>query len=107
MSSPVVVGEHAYLHLKNQRLACFELATGDEQWRTTPFGKYWSMVTQGDRILALDEKGELRLIQANPKEYTLLSQRHVSDDSTWAHLAVAGNQVFVRELKGLVAFEWK
>ena len=50
MSSPVVIGDHAYMQLKNQRFACFELATGEEKWRTTPFGKYWSMVTQGDRI---------------------------------------------------------
>jgi len=107
MSSPVVIGEHAYMQLKNQRFACFELATGEEKWRTTPFGKYWSMVTQGDKILALDQKGELLLIQANPDAFTLLSRRKVSDESTWAHVAVAGDQVFVRELKGLVAFTWK
>lgn len=107
MSSPVVVEGHAYLHLKNQRLACIDLATGQQRWRTRPFGKYWSMVTNGKRILALDEDGTLRLIEAHPDAYTLVDQRKVSKDPTWAHLAIAGDQVFVRELQALAAYRWK
>lgn len=106
MSTPVVIDGHIYTHLKNQRFACIELATGKERWVTTPFGKYWSLVAQGKKILALDERGDLLLINANPEKFELLGQRHVSDSPTWAHLAVCRNEVFVRDLKGLSVYRW-
>ena len=107
MSSPVVINGHAYVHLRNQRFACFDLAAGKKTWTTEPFGKYWNLVARQDRILALDEKGELLLIEANPTEFKLLSRRKVSDDSAWAHLAVADGKVFVRELKALTVWKWQ
>ena len=65
------------------------------------------MVVNGARILALDERGELRLIRANASEYEELSSRKVSAAEAWAHLAVAGSQVFVRDLESLTVWEWK
>lgn len=106
MSTPVVIDGHIYTHLKNQRFACIEFATGKERWVTTPFGKYWSLVAQGRKILALDERGDLLLVNANPEKFELLGERHVSDSSTWAHLAVCGDEVFVRDLKGLTVYRW-
>jgi hypothetical protein len=64
------------------------------------------MVANGSDVLALDERGDLLLLDLNSREFVKVDSRHVSDESTWAHLAVAGNQVFVRELKGLSVFEW-
>lgn len=107
MTSPVIIGDDVYLHLRNQRFASIHLPTGKENWVTEPFGKYWSLVAQRNRILALDETGDLRLIDASPKRYTELSARHLSDDSTWAHLVVADDQVLVRDLKGLTVYRWK
>ena len=106
MSTPVVIDGHVYTHLKNQRFACIEVATGKERWTTPPFGKYWSLVAQGRKILALDERGDLLLINATPEKFDLLGQRHVSDSPTWAHLAVCGDEVFVRDLKGLTVHRW-
>jgi outer membrane protein assembly factor BamB len=106
MSTPVIIEGHIYTHLKNQRFACIELSTGKECWVTPPFGKYWSLVAQGRKILALDEQGELFLINANPERFELLGKRHISDATTWAHLAVCGDEVFVRDLKGLTAYRW-
>lgn len=107
MSSPVVIGSHVYLHLRNQRFTCIDLATGKETWTTKPYGKYWSMVAQGDRILALDERGELLLIRANPEKFELLDSRKISDASTWAHLAVCGDEVFIRELNAMTVYSWR
>ena len=105
MSSPVVIEGQIYLHLRNQRFVCLDAATGKERWTSKPFGKYWSLVTNGDHILALDQNGELLLIAADPNEFKLLDRRRVADDS-WAHLAVAGGQLFVRDLEALKAFSW-
>jgi outer membrane protein assembly factor BamB len=107
MSSPVVIDGHAYLHLQNRRFTCINLKTGEQAWITEPFGQYWSMVTQGDRILALDQTGSLLLIKANPKQFELLDTRKISKADTWAHLAVCGVEVFVRELNALAAYRWQ
>jgi len=108
MTSPVTINGYAYLHLRNQRALCVNLADGSEQWTTgDSFGKYWSLVANGDRILALDQRGELFLLQANPAKFEVLDRRKVSEEETWAHLAVAGNELFIRELNGLTAWLWK
>lgn len=106
MSSPVVVDQHIYLHLKNQRFTCIHAGTGQERWTTQPFGKYWSMVANGDKLLALDQKGELLLLQAAPEEFRMSDRRNVGGES-WAHLAVAGSQVFVRTLDSIKSLQWK
>jgi outer membrane protein assembly factor BamB len=106
MSSPVVIGGHIYLHLRNQRFTCIDAATGESKWTTKPFGKYWSLVANDQHILALDERGELLLIEANPAAFTVVGRVKVSDQPTWGHLAVAGNVLFVRELNAVSAFRW-
>ncbi|MFM1903850.1 MAG: hypothetical protein RLZZ440_1750 [Planctomycetota bacterium] len=107
MSSPIVMDDHAYVHLRNQRFACLDLTTGKEAWITKPFGKYWSLVANGRRILALDETGDLRLIEASPESFQLLGEAKVAEEESWAHLAVEGRDLYVRDLKGLTAYEWQ
>ncbi len=106
MSTPVLIDGHIYLHLKNKRFSCVEAATGEIKWTTQPFGEYWSMISNGKQILALDQTGTLRLIEASPVEYKLLSERQVATTESWAHLAIAGGQLFVRHLDGLTAYTW-
>ena len=47
---------------------CETIASGESRWRSESFGKYWSLVYQDDKILALDESGMLYLIRANPDQ---------------------------------------
>jgi outer membrane protein assembly factor BamB len=47
------------------------------------------------------------LIKANPKQFELLDSQKVSDDSTWAHLAVSADELFVRELNALAVYRWQ
>ena len=108
MSTPVVIGGHAYQHAKNQRIRCVDLKTGTEKWMTGEgYGKYWSLVGNAEKVLGLDQRGVVYLLRANPEKFELLDQRTVSDSETWAHLAVAGEELFVRELNGLSAWRWK
>ena len=107
MTSPIIHEGHAYLQLRSQRALCIELATGAEKWTTSEsFGKYWSMVAQGDRILALDERGELILFKATPEKFDVLSRRKVAESDAWAHLAVDGSELYIRELKALSVWDW-
>jgi outer membrane protein assembly factor BamB len=109
MGSPIVVGDHIYLHGRDKKLHCLSLATGEAAWSTEEvFGDYWSMVNQGDRILALDQKGELVLFQADPESFQLLDRQRVSStDPTWAHLGIDGDRLLVRSLKGLAVYRWQ
>ncbi|MCU0783419.1 MAG: PQQ-binding-like beta-propeller repeat protein [Verrucomicrobia bacterium] len=107
MTTPVVIDGAAYLHLKSQRVMAIEVGTGRELWTSEKsFGKYWSLVAQGDRILALDQRGILYLLRANKEKFDLLDERKLADSETWAHLAAAGDGLFVRELNALTAFRW-
>ena len=107
MTSPVVVDGFAYLHLRNQRALCINLETGEEAWTTSEsFGKYWSLVANRKRLLALDQKGDLLLLAANPERFEVVDRRKVSEEEAWAHLAVTEEGLYIRDLKGLTAWSW-
>lgn len=108
MSTPVVIDGIAYEHLRSQRLMAVDLKTGTKLWESDQrFGKYWSIVSNGDRMLALDQNGTLLLLGASREKFDLIDQRKVSDAETWAHVAVADDQIFIRDLNGLTAWTWK
>ena len=108
MSTPVTIDGHAYLHLRSQKFTCVQLKTGKQTWTTSGrYGQYWSLVAQKNLILALDQQGELLLIRAKPDKFDLLDSKKISDEETWGHLAVCGDQVFVRELNGISAYRWR
>lgn len=107
MSTPVVVADHAYLLGRDRRLLCINVKTGKLAWATDErFGEYWSLVANGDKILALDNRGLLYLLKANPVEFELLDKRKIADSETWAHLAVCGDELFIRDSTGISAFRW-
>ena len=58
-------------------------------------------------LLALDQRGQLFRLRANKEKFDLLDKRKLTDAETWAHLAVAGDQLFVRELNALSAYQWR
>ena len=107
MSGPVVLDGHCYLHLRKQRITCLDMETGETEWISSKsFGKYMSMVSNGKEILALDQNGTLYLIDPNTEKLVIKEEREISKSPTWAHLAMSGNQLFVRELKGISCYEW-
>ena len=107
MSTPVIIDGHAYLHLRNQRFTCIDLDTGETRWTSKPYGKYCSLVANGNQILALDQRGVLLLIEATPEEFRLVDAKELTNEETWAHLAVVKDQVFVRELNAMAAYRWE
>ena len=108
MTTPVVVGNHAYLLGRDQRFLCVDLKSGKEKWRSEKrFGQYWSLVVNGDRILALDQRGVLLLLKANPEEFDMLDERRLDHGDSWAHLAVCGNEIYIRDLPGLTCYRWR
>ncbi|HVL14408.1 MAG TPA: PQQ-binding-like beta-propeller repeat protein [Gemmata sp.] len=107
MTSPVVVKGHAYLLGRDRRLACFDLAGGKEAWRTDErFSDYWSLIANGDKLLGLDSRGTLVMVRADPREYRPLGKAKLAAAEAWAHLAAAGDELYVRDLTCLTAYRW-
>ena len=66
-----------------------------------------SLVRQGSKILGLDQNGMLYLINATPEKLIILDSKKISNQETWAHLAVSGGQVAIRQLKAIALYDWK
>jgi len=107
MSAPIIIGNHAYMHLKTSRLVCLNLNTGEEQWTSSkPMGYYCSMIARGNQILALSNEGELLLFRATPDRFDPIDSRKITDAEVWGHPAISGNRLFIRELNAITAYEW-
>jgi outer membrane protein assembly factor BamB len=107
MTSPVVLDGVGFELNRDQRLIAVDLATGSKLWAVKDkFGKYWSLVTDGKKVLALDQKGELLLFQPSREAWNVIGRMKVSESDTWAHLAVADDQVFIRDLNGITCWQW-
>jgi hypothetical protein len=65
-----------------------------------------SLVANKDKILALDQRGTLYLLKASTTEYDPLDTRKVASTETWAHLAVCGDDIIIRDLTGLTVWRW-
>jgi outer membrane protein assembly factor BamB len=107
MSGPIIIDDSCYIHLRKQRMTCIDMKNGDTKWISEKsFGKYMSMVSNGKEIIALDEDGTLYLIEPNPQKLSVRESREISDEPSWAHLALSGRQMFVRELEAIACYEW-
>jgi outer membrane protein assembly factor BamB len=110
-STPVPAGaDHLFLvtgvaSLMNPSvtLRCVELATGKEAWNKPNVGKYHAALLRlaDGNVLMHDDQGDLRLLAPNAKEYQELAKSKACGP-TWAHPAVAGGKVYVRDNKELV-----
>ncbi len=108
MSTPVLIKDHLFAHLQTNRLACLSAKDGKLRWLSDQtFGQYLSFVANQDQLIALDQKGILYLIRANPEKWELLDKKIVSDQETWSHLAVRGNELYIRDLKSLTKWKWE
>lgn len=108
MSSPMVIDGYVYLQRRDNHISCVELKTGREMWKSPKgFGDYWSMAANGPMILALDQRGELFLLRADPQKMDILDHRKICDAETWGHITVCANEIFIRELNAMTCYRWQ
>ena len=112
-STPVLVGKYLYMvngaaTLTNPSitLRCVEAATGKVQWEQANIGKYHAAITRmgDDKLLLLEDNGNLLLIESNPKNYKELAKSKVCGP-TWAHPAIADGKLYIRDDKNLICLE--
>ncbi len=117
-STPIGVGgTHLYLVTGTKppalniqaKLHCLELRTGRTMWtRKDKVGNYHaSLLRTGDnKLLLLEEGGDLVLVDPDPKEYRELARAKICGH-TWAHPALSNGRLYVRDDKELVCVELK
>lgn len=107
LTTPVVVSDHLVGHdMRTNRLVCLSLETGELVWSSTSVpGKYFSIVAAGNALLVLNSEGDLRVFRADVKECVELAKWTVSGKGVWAHLAVAGNRIYVKDRETLYCYE--
>jgi hypothetical protein len=64
-------------------------------------------VVAGNVVFALTLEGELLVMKASTEEFTRLAKWKVSERGTYAHLAVVGNQLYVKGPDKLACYELK
>jgi outer membrane protein assembly factor BamB len=88
-------------------LSCIELSTGNLMWTTTNFGM-GGLILVNSNILALNETGQLVLIQPNPNAYTELArfQAFQFDDSThgkcWNSPSFSDGHIYARSTREVI-----
>ncbi|MDE0569685.1 MAG: PQQ-binding-like beta-propeller repeat protein [Verrucomicrobiales bacterium] len=107
MSSPISHEGYVYMHGRDKRFHCIEASSGKVMWSTEgKFSEYASLVANKEKALALTADGKLLLLHLDPSKFKLIDSTKISNEPTWAHLAVCGKELFIRELKGLTKLNW-
>jgi outer membrane protein assembly factor BamB len=114
-STPVPVGkQHVYMVTgqiaitPESTLHCVELQSGKSLWQRPKTGRYHAALlrTGDNKLLLLDDNGNLALFEPDPKEYRELARARVCGQ-TWAHPALADGRLYLRDDKELLCLEMK
>jgi outer membrane protein assembly factor BamB len=108
-STPVTVGkDHIYMVTTQSKpqpmatLRCVAVKDGKELWSRPKVGFFHAglLRTGDDKLLLLDDSGNLRLLEHDPKGYHELAKAKVCG-STFVTPALANGRLYVRDNKGV------
>jgi outer membrane protein assembly factor BamB len=100
MSSPVLDGDHLYgmSSLRKGQYFCLDAKTGAVVWTTEGReGNQAALVSAGDALLILTDGGQLVVAGKSTKGFEKLAQYAVADSATYAHPAVVGKQILIKD----------
>jgi len=102
----VLVGDHLY-GTGNNSLLCVDFDSGKILWDEKSAGKGAVCYADG-HIYLRGEKGEIALVEANPKEYIekgKFMQPERSAKQAWPHPVVSGGKLYIRDLDLLLCYD--
>jgi len=86
------------------QLRCIEWKSGKVKWTKEGFG-CGSMILADGKLIILNEKGDLILAEATPKEYRELARIAVLGKPCRAQIALANGRLYARDPKKLVCWD--
>ena len=104
MSSPVVVDGNLYgLTSRNKgEFFCLDGSSGKTLWTSDGRTAHNAAVlAAGKTLLALTNDCDLLVLRATPQRFQPLARYQVADTPTWAHPAVVGNKILVKDRTSL------
>jgi outer membrane protein assembly factor BamB len=100
MNSPVLVGDMlvGFSHKNKGQYFCLNPNTGKVLWTSDPRqGENAALLTAGGLVYALDNDANLKITRATAKGLQPVKSYTVADSATWAHPALAGKRVVVKD----------
>ncbi|MBI1789263.1 MAG: PQQ-binding-like beta-propeller repeat protein [Acidobacteria bacterium] len=82
-------------------LTAVDILTGKVLWQDRAFPKA-GLVRAGDRLIVLDEDGNLALAAVSPQGLQVISKVHLMDKQCWTTPTLVGNTLFVRDRGSMV-----
>lgn len=104
MTNGVVVDGVLYglSHLNAGQYFALDLATGRVLWKSDPRqAENAAMVRAGSHVFALEDDGELLVLEADRERLRVARRYEVAASATWAQPALAGGRLFVRDVSQL------
>lgn len=107
LTSPIVFKDHLVgVDSMGHRLVCIDLASGKTDWTSPRVTGYVSLVTAGDRILAMTSSGEMIMVRADAASYEELGRWKLSSaGDVWSHLAMAGGKLYIKDKQSLICYD--
>jgi outer membrane protein assembly factor BamB len=104
VGSGIIVGDHVYMVDESGPPRCFDLKSGEEQWKVKrPRGTvtWGSMVHAEGRLYLLMRDGETWVFEAKPKYKLLASNSLGRGEQSNSSLAISNGDIFIRTFKHL------
>jgi outer membrane protein assembly factor BamB len=101
------IGDHVYGSSGDfgpAPLTAVELGSGKVVWQDRAFSKA-TLVRTGERVLVLDEDGDLGLASLSPKGLELHAQARVLSTRAWTAPTLVGTRLYLRDRARIVALE--
>jgi outer membrane protein assembly factor BamB len=108
MSSPVATSRAIFglSHRNRGQFVALDAATGATLWTTRGReGDNASVVRAGDVLLLSTTNSELIVGRASPARFEELKRYEVAGSATWAHPAIAGRTIVVKDVDRLIVWE--
>jgi outer membrane protein assembly factor BamB len=107
MSTPAVSGNTLYglSHRNRGQFFAMDVTTGRTLW-TTPGreGDNASIIAAGSVLLLSTTNAELIVARANPARFEELKRYRIAESAVWAHPAIAGRLVVVKDVDKLICW---
>ena len=104
MNSPVMSGNLLFgmSHRNKGQFFCLDAATGKTLWTGDPRqGENAAMLIAGDTIFSLTNDADLIVTSAASKGASVVKKYKVADSATWAHPAISGKRILIKDQNSL------
>ena len=87
-------------------IGCVDIRTGKDMWMEPGFGP-GQVILADKTLIAISDKGEIVIVEANSKKYVELKRDDVLDGKVWSYPVLAYDHIYARSTKEGGCFELK